>query len=193
MTLLTSIAFEKRSSLVIHATLSTSVGSLALAGVFGGLTVLVGVLVTEWLVRTRERQRRLDQALHDMEVASVPMFGPPKGATREETRRWYSQFLRAIYDLRREVGWPIRNAKAIREELDQIEIRLTLAAAKLRKGTTEEWPKLGEVMGKDIRRLVTDTRRPDSINDALRAEGFPTIDRWDDEDAWKPPEGPESR
>jgi len=156
---------------IVHVSVST--GSLWAVGLISGGTILLGVIVTEVLVRIRERRRSLDAALLEMQtVATGHMGGILKGTPLATTVAAYGNFTAAVIRVRTIARRPLRNAQAIRDECDEILKRLYVEKARMERDGTP--PKLGPIIGSRINGLVMGSRGSpiEKINDAVRAAGF---------------------
>lgn len=159
------------SPVIVHVVVSN--GSDYVSGLLGGLTALAGVLLAEFLVRVRERRRSLNAALDDMHAAAATYLGGIlPGRTQAETQAAYSNFVSALGRVKAHARRPLRNAAAIRDEVDNIIARFAVVVARLaRDGTV---PKLGPVIGDRIHGLVMGGRKSsaDKLDTALRDAGF---------------------
>lgn len=153
------------------------------AGLLGGLVVLLGVFITEALVRHRERLRRLQEAAWNLQSAASggPMVGHIGGMPAGDLARVYTEVSQQLGRIRAEARWPVRHAKEIRSEVDEIRINLMIAVAKMGTGKAGP-PQLGPILGEKLLLLIL--REPKgltqkALNDRLKAEGLPTVDDLD--------------
>ena len=172
------------ASPIIHVTVGTSDWSVVLAGFVGGVTILVGVAAAEALGRFRERRRRLDEVMWSMDEAVSGLLGGSPNITGEELRRKLSLFTSHLARIRSLARWPVRNSREINRELNAVYLRFALAVSQFRIDGVP--PQLGPVIGLDLNRLVMGGRKTlqGYIDDGLRAAGYPTLDEWDDNNAW---------
>lgn len=169
---------------VIHVTVATSGGDILLGGVISGLTILLGVVATEMLVRVRERRRQLNEALWDLHSSAAGYLTGTGNATTAELALAYGTFAHSLGRLQSFAKWPIHNAKAIKAEVDVIYCRFAVAIAAFRAHQIQ--PRLGPVLGENLSNLVMRGKvgRLDSVNSALHAAGYPPVEQWDDDSAW---------
>jgi hypothetical protein len=153
------------------------------AGLLGGAVVLLGVLLTEALVRHRERHRRLREAAWDLQTAAGGglMIGHIPGMSGDQLARGLTEFAQQLGRIKNEARWPIPHAKEIRAEVDKIRADLMVATAKMGTGKAGP-PKLGPIMGEKLLPMILPekglTQR--GLNERLRVEGLPTLDVLDD-------------
>jgi hypothetical protein len=165
---------------VVH----TAGGSDVIAGLIGGAVVLLSVILAEALVRRREHQRRLETATWAfLSTSHLLAAGNIDDLTRREIQSELAAFGRGLGPVRVEARWPTHNAAAIANELDQINARLMVAVTRWSAGTHGA-PRLGPITGERLSGLVFRNRltSKERINDALRAEGLPTLDELDPHD-----------
>jgi len=150
------------------------------AGLIGGAIVLVGVLLTELLVRHRERRRRLEAAAWELQRASGGLLmGSVGEITPAELQARLSALLGQLGRIRGDARWPIRNAKAIQAEIDAVAVRLVVAVGKEVAGHAGP-PRLRPILGDKLFRLVlgpskaTITRK--TLDDAMRDAGLPSVE-----------------
>lgn len=149
-----------------------------LSALIGGGVVLLGVFVTEALTRVRERRRRLDEAAWHLQSAlrGGLLTGRIVGKTTVEAAASYADVMHQLGRIRREAKWPIRNAKEIVAEVDAIVVRFMVAV--VRHGTQKDAgpPRLGPILGSKLMTLVLrESNSSQSLDDALKAEGLPTL------------------
>lgn len=174
-----SLLASSRPVIYLHPVINVHTGDFV-AGLLGGVVVLLGVLLGELLIRQRERQRHLREAAWSLQtgIGGGLMTGRIGEMSNAEVSKAYVEFMTQLGRIRAEARWPIRNAKAIRDEVDAILRRFVLAVA--RAGAEQAGsPRLGPVMGDKLMRLIVPgpvgLTRGD-INEALQVEGLPTID-----------------
>ncbi|MGO9457395.1 MAG: hypothetical protein ACLP62_10150 [Acidimicrobiales bacterium] len=151
-----------------------------MAGFVGGATILIGVIATEMLVRFRERRRQITEAFTDL------MFGTMEGILGDESaqERAQGELLMHAAHVGHLARWPLRNAKAIRDEVAAIQVRQIIAVARKSSGGPDL--NLAEIVGPNISVLVTGTKGTRTkVNEALVAEGYPTVEQWGDPAAWR--------
>lgn len=171
---------------VVHVTVNTGIAPVLLAGLVGGATILLGVVVTEVLVRFRERRRELEAALWNMHLAC----GSQAAAETEAGKHVAEEaFTNSLAQMRSLAKWPIPNRTDIVSEIDAVFGRFAVGVA---RRMVEGTPLLlGAIRGTRITRLVMGDRDSvAAINSALVAAGYPTLDEWTNPDAW--PERPEA-
>jgi hypothetical protein len=167
------------------------------AGLTGGAVVLVGVILTELLVRHRERRRRLEEAAWSLQSATHGglLIGHVAGMSGSDLAARYSGFMQQLGRIRAEARWPVRNAKEIVAEVDQITLRFMVAVGRMGTGNAGP-PRLGPILGERLTALVFGIHGGPSsptINEALRSEGLPTVDEITaDETTNVPPSMPEA-
>lgn len=148
------------------------------AGLVGGAVVLLGVVFAEALVRNRERRRRLEEAVWNLRtpLQGGLLTGHVDHLSQAELSARYSTFADQLGRIRAEAKWPMRNAKQIRDEVDEITVRLMVAMAKWGANRAGP-PRLGPILGDKLLRLVLDAQRSAGhrLDEALKAEGLPTL------------------
>jgi hypothetical protein len=90
-------------------------------GAIGGATVLLGVLVAEWLTRVRERRDRINDSLFNVLQFSILLT--VEDTTKVTPHMWIERvtpFQIEVGRLGRQARWPMRNAKEIRQEVHEI-------------------------------------------------------------------------
>jgi hypothetical protein len=137
---------------VSHAVSGTLVPSVV-GGLIGGATVLVGVLVAEYLTRKRERVNRFDDAYWNLHAQGKSVFNQARwGGLFDPTL-----FLVALGRLRSEARPPLPNAKAITREIDAILGRYISGVDRWKQGKGP-FPDVIVIFGDDIDRLA---KRPE--------------------------------
>lgn len=169
-----SVLSTSRVEVVVHTG-----GNSVVAGVIGGVVVLIGVVLTEALVRSRERRRRLEEAawsLHGGLHGGLPT-GNVGHMSGVELSAHFSAFVNELGRIRADARWPIRHAQEIVDEVDAITRRLAVAMGKWGAGKAGP-PRLGPILGERLAGLVFGTRRSarQKLNEALSAEGLPSLD-----------------
>jgi hypothetical protein len=93
-------------------------------GLIGALAVLIGVLVTEWMIRLRNRQARVVEAAAELQLLLPHVTLPisqlwigdrPDTSYGSEWARRRDQVNRLALRIERDARWPVRNADEIRE------------------------------------------------------------------------------
>ncbi|HTA34904.1 MAG TPA: hypothetical protein VK721_15890 [Solirubrobacteraceae bacterium] len=149
------------------------------AGLVGGVVVLAGVVLTEMLVRHRERRRRLEEATWNLQATTHGglLIGDVEGMSGSELAARYAAFNHQLFRIRTEARWPIKNAKEITAETEEITLRLMVAVGRM--GTGAAGPaRLGPVLGERLALLVFGSRgglTQRVIDERMRAEGLPTL------------------
>jgi hypothetical protein len=163
---------------VVHA----GGGSSIVAGVIGGLVVLIGVVLTDQFTRLRERRGRLEEAWYAMQAsASTLMSGNISHLSSAELTARYAQVMSEAGRIYVAAKWPTRRAKQIRTEVDALTVRFIVAMSKWTSGR-EGPPKLGPVIGERLGALVfPDSMSRGTVNAALKAEGLPSLEDSDPE------------
>jgi hypothetical protein len=183
-----SVFSTSRVEVVVHAG-----GSPVVAGVIGGLVVLIGVVLTEGLIRTRERRTRLEEAVWSLRSAAHGglLIGHVESMSDGELAARYAAFIDQLGRIRAEAKWPIRNREEIADEVDAITRRFMVAVGKWGAGKAGP-PRLGPVLGEHLFGLVFINQKAgasQSLDDALLAEGLPTLSEITADDAPnKPPD-----
>jgi hypothetical protein len=153
-------------------------GSSVIAGVIGGVVVLIGVMLAEALARGRERRRRLEEAVWNLRstLQGGLLTGNVEHLSQADLSAQYSAFADHLGRIRAEAKWPMRNARKIVDEVDAITVRLMVAIGRWgvhRAGP----PRLGPILGDKLLRLVLDAQESAGrqLDAALKAEGLPTL------------------
>jgi hypothetical protein len=153
-------------------------GNSVVAGLVGGGVVLLGVVLAEALVRSRERRRRLEEAAWNLRtpLQGGLLTGNVSHLSQAELSARYSAFTDRLGQIRAEAKWPLRNAKQIRDEVDEITVRLMVAIGRWGVGRTGP-PRLGPILGDKLLRLIVDSQESarHQLDAALKAEGLPTL------------------
>jgi hypothetical protein len=176
--------------IVVHTGGSSSI----VAGVIGGVVVLIGVVLTEALVRSRERRRRLEEAAWSLQTVAHGgglLTGNVSHMSMAELSARYAALVDQLGRIRADAKWPIRNAQQIVAEVDAITIRLMVAVAKW--GAEKAGPpRLGPILGERLAGLVFGTRESarQQLDEALSAEGLPSLDEVTADQAENAPPGP---
>jgi hypothetical protein len=144
----------------------------------GGGVVLLGVFVTEAMVRVRERRRRLNEAAWDLQSATRGglLVGRLTGLTASEASSRYANVMHQLGRIRADAKWPIRDAKKIVAEVDAITIRFMVAVVRAGTRTDVGAPRLGPILGSKLLPLILrEPRAAHALEDALKAEGLPSL------------------
>jgi len=151
-------------------------GDLVSALIGGGI-VLAGVILTEAMVRVRERRSRLNEAAWELQSAyrGGLLVGRLSDLTPSEASSRYAHVMHQLRRIRAEARWPIKNAGKIRNEVDAITTRFMVEVVRAgTQGTGHS--RLGPVIGSKLLPLVfREAPAPSSIDEALRAEGLPLL------------------
>ena len=167
----------------IHVTADTGLLAVFLAGFIGGLTILVGVVVTEVLVRFRERRRALETSMWEMHMACGSYDAAESDGAKELAHEAYTNALAQIRGLAK---WPVRHRDEIVREVDKAFTDYAVAVAARRVHGTPV--RLGSLRSTRLNRLIMGDRDSTSaINAGLQAAGYPPIDNWGDPAAWPTP------
>jgi hypothetical protein len=162
-----------RLEIVVH-----SGGSSIVAGIIGGAVVLIGVVLTEMLVRSRERRRRLEEAVWSLQntMRGGLLSGNVGHLSDDELDAQYSAFAAQLTRIRAEAKWPLRDAEKIVAEVDAISTRFMVAVGRWGIGRTGP-PRLAPILGERLVELVIGDQEPlyAKIDAALSAEGLPTL------------------
>jgi len=183
---------SSRPVIDLHPVINVHTGDFV-AGLLGGGVVLLGALLTEALVRHRERVRRLQEAAWAAQAAASGglMIGHiPEEWSGDQLARALTDFSQQLGRVKREAHWPIRHAKEIRAEVDRIREDLMVATAKMGMGKAGP-PALGPILGEKLLGLILREKglTQQRLNERLRAEGVPTLDDLDaSHNAPKPPQ-----
>jgi hypothetical protein len=169
----------------VHVTVGTSAWDVVLVGLVGGITILIGVVATEVLIRFRERRRDLNQSMANLRLMSSGLLFGLGDTSSAEVRRTYFEFVETLATVGRLARWPISGSKEIRQEVGAITARYAVSIAAWRAHNTE--PKLAEIMGDKINLLVAGTRSTSqsTTDEALSAAGYPRLDEWENDAAWE--------
>ena len=180
-----SLASTQR--IIVHV--GTSLGDIAFAGLIGGLTIVLGVVVTEILVRYRERRRALHEEVGRLQIFATGCLPGTDRVPIQETFHDYWAFLTTVSSARGHARWPTRHAGEIRAEIDSIYERFVLALADHQvNGTT---PDFRSIVGPDLFTLVVPEGSPSvaRLNASLQEAGFPPMEKWDEPGAWPQAKG----
>jgi hypothetical protein len=166
--------------IIVHV----SSGSSVVAGVIGGAVVLIGVLLTEALIRIREGRRRLEDATWNLlDASNLLSTGKTLGMSDKELLGELANFVRAIGRVRVAARWPRRNAHAIVAELDAINGRFMVAMAKWASDhhPNDGPPRLGPIVGERLSGLVFpgQIQARERVDAVLREAGFPALGETD--------------
>jgi hypothetical protein len=117
-------------------------------GLIGGATVLVGVLVAEFLARRRERADRFDDALWDLHASGKKLYEQMVQGGGSDT----TTFVVDLRRLRSAARPPLPNARAIAAEVQEILDRYTAGLGARRSG--QPFPATREIIGDKLAGLA---------------------------------------
>ncbi len=126
-------------------------------GVIGGVTVLLGVLVAEWLSLKRETAHRFGDAYWNVmeQCANILALGPQ--ASPQEIFWRTSQYLVELGKLHSASRWPLYNHKNVLAEVKEIVARFQVASMNWRNGGA---PLTAEAMhGSEIALMARESSR----------------------------------
>jgi len=117
---------------------------IVVGGIIGGLVVSIGVVLAEWLIRSRERRSKVRKIVSgiafDMPILTAYYSDDPE-APRLEPGDYHGEFWRlrqdvlgGLNDLRTLPRWPMKNAKMIRANAEQLVALLTAATLRSTRG-----------------------------------------------------------
>jgi hypothetical protein len=164
------------STIVVH--LASGSPSAVVTGLIAGAVVVVGVVATAAFTRWRDVRRRLEDATWSLLARATRLVpGPAATLSEREIRDYFDSFLADTSCVRTYARWPIRKATAIRAEINDIQIRFTVAVGKWDLHG-EPMPDLRELIGGTLFPLVfphtSDADYGKRLNAALVASGLPT-------------------
>ena len=160
---------------VVHNVVN--IGSPWLAGLIGGAVVLIGVVTTEVLVRFRERGRRIIESWWAMGAATTGLKdGNPLELPADQLLEAYGSVIEHLAKIRSDARWPVKDAGAIREEIDEIQARFMIALGLFGDGK-EGAPRLGPIVGDKLARLIFGKHRSAmaKLDARLVEAGLPTV------------------
>jgi hypothetical protein len=111
---------------------SPEVHAALVGGALAGLTVVLGVGLTEWCSRVRSRRQAIEDATHRLTIVvpHVTIAFSQRGRTtvdRSSGAPWfdhYEEVLHLTSLIRRSARWPMRRATAIRREVEDLAARI---------------------------------------------------------------------
>jgi hypothetical protein len=125
-----------------------SIAPSVIGGLIGGFTVLVGVLIADYLTRRREQCYRYDDAFNAMMASSRDVFFAPDDASTREIIHWCLRFKQDLGKIRREARWPLPRSKKISAEAKVCYERFDVVADAWRDYRTR--PLLDDVLGSKL-------------------------------------------
>ena len=100
-------------------------------GLVGGFAVLLGVAFGEWLIRCRNRREKVEELVQSLNLETVPIFYGLQASNEGDDARAVIELGNRIGDSLGKVAllakWPTRHRETIREEAQNIIVRLTVA------------------------------------------------------------------
>jgi hypothetical protein len=173
-------------SVIVHVTVGTGIGGLGLAGFVGGLTILLGVLAAEWLVRLRERRRDLQQATEAVFDTLTPFLQAPAsaGLSADEIHAAGVRLIFVVRKVRDCARRPIKNWEAIRHETTEIWVRHAVATVEWLRGGPA--PDFRKIVGVQLQSLVSGSHvdAGERVNEVLASKGLPRIEEWPTYEGW---------
>ena len=154
--------------------------------IVGGAIVLVGVLLAELFVRSRQWRSSLESTTRELTFhlpihlaffSEIP--GTPDPEPGFDAPSWHAgqTTLRLLAEIRSSSRWPIRQAKAIRTAIDDLAARVIAAEERHRLGKPLTALDMLNIASHGIHGLVFGER--DTIDSLIRKyidEGFPSQD-----------------
>ncbi len=163
---------------VIAVHVASGSPSAVVTGLIAGTVVVVGAVITAAFTRWRDVRRRLEDATWSLLARATRLVpGPSATLSEREIRDYFDSFLADTSRVRTYARWPIRNATAIRAEINDIQIRFTVAVGKWELHG-ESMPDLRALIGGTLFPLVfpqtSDAEYGKRLDAALVASGLPT-------------------
>ncbi|MGC1237555.1 MAG: hypothetical protein WA860_02060 [Acidimicrobiales bacterium] len=126
-------------------------------GAIGGITVLAGVLLAEWLNLKREAANRFGDAYWNVMAQSTNILAMGPLADMKEIFWRSSQYLVELGKLHSAARWPLYNHKEVLAEVKKIVERFQLASTNWRNGGAP--PTTEAVLGTEIGLLARESSR----------------------------------
>ena len=157
-------------------------GEVIVGGLLGAVTVLVGILTSEWLGRVRQRREDLEETVRTLLAEASPartvLLRPRTGQEELPVPEPLLGMIRQGSKIQALARWPIRQHGAIREEAGRIVVRIDVAVIQwtLRGPLTVK--ETGEIVGGRLHALTFGPTPSvnDQLDEALRAKGLPGME-----------------
>jgi hypothetical protein len=142
---------------VVYKSSSSGLAASIWGGVIGGTTVLLGVLIAEWLALKRETAHRFGDAYWDVMAQSAHILSMGIQASPHEIFGLSSQYLIELGKLHSAARWPLHNHKEVLAEVKEIVTRFQLISTNWRNGGAP--PTTEGILGTQIGLLARESSR----------------------------------
>jgi hypothetical protein len=126
-------------------------------GVIGGCTVLVGVLLAEWLNLKREAARKFDESFWNVMAQSTNILFNDPNATKQDITLRSSIYLVELGKLHSASRWPLYDHKKVLEEVTAVIDRYQNAIMQWREGGAA--PTTKDLLGTQLGVLARESGR----------------------------------